>query len=119
MFLLRGGLRAAVRCSGRVRSLSLLLAQRRGKRASRGAHGLYASYRVARVHRGASRAASLGWEGKLTIVSTSMVASTTHTATSILTSMERPEATSMVSMVSIVPPTQLFCCLVRRKEMAA
>ena len=49
---------------------------------------------------------SLGWEGKLTIVSTSMVASTTHAATSILTSMERPEATSMVSMVSIVPPTQ-------------
>ena len=54
---------------------------------------------------------SLGWEGKLTIVSTSMVASTTHTATSILTSVERPEATSMVSMVSIVPPTQLFCRL--------
>ena len=43
----------------------------------------------------------------LTIVSTSMVASTTHTATSIFTSVERPEATSMVSIVSIVPPTQL------------
>ena len=53
---------------------------------------------------------SLGWEGKLTIVSTSMVASTTHTATSILTSVERPEATSMVSMVSIVPPTQQKSC---------
>ena len=58
---------------------------------------------------------SLGWEGKLTIVSTSMVASTTHTATSILTSVERPEATSMVSMVSIVPPTQRKLPLLRRE----
>ena len=49
---------------------------------------------------------SLGWEGKLTIVSTSMVASTTIAATHSFSSMERPEATSMVSMVSIVPPTQ-------------
>ena len=58
---------------------------------------------------------SLGWEGKLTIVNTSMVASTTHTATSILTSVERPEATSMVSMVSIVPPTQRKLPLLRRE----
>ena len=59
---------------------------------------------------------SLGWEGKLTIVSTSMVASTTHTATSIFTSVERPEATSMVSMVSMMPPTQLEAVARRGRE---
>ena len=43
-----------------------------------------------------------------------MVASTTHTATSIFTSMLRPEATSMVSIVSMMPPTQQEAALVRR-----
>ena len=60
-----------------------------------------------RIHGRASRARrGLPLDGALTIVSTSMVASTTIAATAIFNSMERPEATSMVSIVSMMPPTQ-------------
>ena len=68
--------------------------------------------RVCVLHRKCVRCAAcaalglLSGEGRLTIVSTSMVASTTMAATASLSSMLRPVATSMVSMVSMMPPTQ-------------
>ena len=68
-----------------------------------------------RIHGRASRARRrLPLDWALTIVSTSMVVRTTIAAMAILSSVERPEATSMVSMVSIVPPTRQEAALVRR-----
>ena len=95
-----------------------VISQRRGDgRAGVRAGG--ARRTAVRIHGRASRARRrLPLDWALTIVSTSMVVRTTIAAMAILSSVERPEATSMVSMVSIVPPTQQKSCWYVRERAA-